>query len=822
MENLIHDLKYGFRVLVKSPGFTLIAVLTLALGIGANTALFSLVNGVLLNPLPYPNPGQLVAVAEKFPPFPEASIAYPNFLDWVRMNHLFEALAAYRHTNFNLTGSGEAQRLNAVEISASFFPLLGVEPVIGRNFSRDDDRQGAAPVAMVSGRVWKSKFSGSQEILGKILNLDGTGYTVIGVVPENFYFCCESMNFELGDVYVPIGSENASWITKRDFHPGIRAIGRMKAGVTVEQASADIDEIALNLAKAYPDSNKGLTVVLTPLRQRMVEGIESTLLVLLAAVGFVLLISCANVANLILARSTGRAKEFAIRSVLGATQARVMRQLLTESLLLAIAGGGLGLILASLSTPTALAVLPQALPRANDVRIDLRVLLFTLAVSIATGVVFGLAPSLKTSRPDPHETLKEGGRGGSGARHRRQAVFVVFELALAIVLLVGAGLTLRSLARLWNMNRGFNPHNVVTFDLAFSPSVEKEAPDQIRSMLRQLPETIAQIPGVTAASLTDASIPLTSDWEEDFWMDGSPRPPTVNEMQKTLLYVVSPDYLRVMGIPLVRGRFLTPQDTAHSRRVGVIDEGFAREYFLDQDPIGRSIRFGSTRFGNSIVEIVGVVGHTQQWGLDEKAHGSVNAQLYTLAEQVPNDWLELARNGARIVIRTQAPNYPSVDAIRSAMQRINSEQVTYDFQSMDQIISRSMESRRFAMILLGLFAAVALLLASIGIYGVMSYVVGQRTHEIGVRIALGAQRHDVLRLVFGEAVHMTFAGVLAGLVAAAVLTRLIRSLLFDVSATDPLTFAVVALLLSGVAFGACYIPARRAMRVDPIVALRYE
>ena len=817
METLTQDLKYGFRVLVKSPGFTLIAVLTLALGIGANTALFSLVNGVLLNPLPYPNPGQLVAVAEKFPPFPEASIAYPNFLDWVNMNHTFEALAAYRHTNFNLTGSGEAQRLNAVEISAIFFPLLGVEPVIGRNFSPDDDRQGAAPVAIVGGRLWKSKFGGSQEILGKILNLDGTGYTVIGVVPENFYFCCESMNFELGDIYVPIGSEKASWIIHRDFHPGIRAIGRMKAGVTVQQASADMDEIALNLAKAYADSNKNATVALTPLQQRMVQGIESTLLVLLAAVGFVLLIACANVANLTLARSAGRAKEFAIRSVLGATQTRVVRQLLTESLLLAIAGGGLGLILASLGTPSALAVLPQALPRVNDVGIHPRVLLFTLAVSIATGVLFGLAPSLKTSRPDPQETLKDGGRGGSGARHRRQAVFVVFELALAIVLLVGAGLTLRSLARLWNTNRGFNPQNVLTFDVAFSPSVAKEAPDQVRTMLRQLPETIAQIPGVTAASLTDASVPLTSDWEEHFWMEGSPKPPTVSEMPETLLYVVSPDYLRVMGIPLFRGRFLTSQDSADSRRVGVIDEDFAREYFVNEDPIGRSIRFE-----NSTVEIVGVVGHTQQWGVDEKFNGSVKAQLYTPAEQVPNDWLEYVRKGAGIVIRTQTPNYPSVAVIRSAMQQINSEQVTYDFESMDQIISRSLESRRFAMILLGLFAAVALLLAAIGIYGVMSYMAGQRTCEIGIRIALGAQRPEVLKLVFGEAARMTFAGVLVGLVAAAGLTRLIRTLLFDVSATDPLTFAAVALLLTGVAFAACYIPARRAMRVDPIVALRYE
>lgn len=817
METLIQDLKYGFRVLVKSRAFTLIAVSTLAVGIGANTALFSVVNGVLLNPLPYSNPSQLVAVTERFPPFPEASIAYPNFLDWVTMNHTFQGLAAYRHTNFNLTGAGEAQRLNAVEISASFFPLLGVNPVIGRNFSPDDDRRGATRVAMLSGRLWKSRLGGSPAILGQVLNLDGMGYTVVGVVPENFYFCCESMNFELGDVYVPIGSEGASWITNRDSHPGIRAIGRMKAGVTVEKARADIDEIAANLAKSYADSNKNSTVVLTPLRQRMVQGIESTLLVLLAAVGFVLLIACANVANLILARSTGRAREFAIRSVLGATQTRVVRQLLTESLLLAIAGGGLGLVLASFGTTAALAVLPQALPRASDVRIDPRVLLFTLSISIVTGVLFGLAPSLRSSRPDPHATLKEGGRGGSGARHGRQKVFVVFELALAIVLLVGAGLTLRSLARLWNMNRGFNPQNVSRFDVAFSPSVTEETPDQVRAMLRQLPETVAQIPGVLAASLTDASMPLRDDWEESFWIEGSPKPTTESEMPKTLLYIVSPDYLRVMGVPLLRGRFFSPEDSAYSRRVGVIDEDFAREYFPNHDPIGLNIRFQ-----NSTVEIVGVVGHTQQWGQDEVSKGSVKVQLYTLAEQAPNDQVEFVTKGAGIVMRTQTPSYPTPDTIRLAMRHINSEQATYDFESMDQIISRSLKSRRFAMILLGVFAAVALLLASIGIYGVMSYVTSQRTHEIGIRIALGAQRHEVLKLVFSEAARMTFAGVVMGLVTAAGLTRLIRTLLFDVSPTDPLTFGAVALLLAGVAFAACYIPARRAMRVDPIVALRYE
>jgi predicted permease len=817
------DLRYASRMLTKNPAFTAVAVLTLALGIGANTALFSVVNGVLLNPLPYPHPNQLVAVAETFPPFAEASISYPNFLDWARMNHTFAALAAYRHQTFNLTSMGEAEPLTGVQISADFFPLLGVRPALGRNFSSQDDRHGAAPVAMLSERFWRNKFAASPDVLGKVLNLDGTGYTVIGVVPENFYFCCESMNFQLGDVYVPIGSANGEWVTNRDSHPGIRAVGRLKTGVTIEQARADMNQIAFNLAKTYPETNKGAGIVLTPLRARMVQGVQSILFVLLAAVGFVLLIACANVANLLLARSMGRAREFAIRSVLGATQTRVVRQLLTESVLLALAGGLLGLVLAAWGTQAALAVLPKALPRAADVRIDPRVLLFTLGVSVVAGVLFGLAPAWRTSRPDVHDTLKESGRGNSGTRHRAQSVFVVAELALAVVLLVGAGLTVRSLARLWNVNRGYNAQNLLTFSLALPPSVIHEAPGQFRTMLRQLPDRVAQIPGVEAASVTDASMPLSNDWEYRFFIEGHSKPAINREMPETLLYVVSRSYLRVMGMPLLNGRFFTPEDSETSRRVGVIDEDFAREYFPDQNPVGKSIELvtaGKDQY--SPFEIVGVVGHVEEWGIDSNIAGAVRAQFYTLADQMPDGWLDFAKTRAGIVVRTQAPNYPSADTIRSTMAQVNSEQAAYDFRPMDQIISESLASRRFAMTLLGAFAVIALFLASIGIYGVMSYVAGQRTHEIGVRMALGAQRKDVLGLVLSDAALMALAGVPIGLVAAVGLMQLIRTMLFGISPADPVTYISVAALLSAVAMLACYIPARRAMRVDPMVALRHE
>jgi predicted permease len=817
MSTLLQDVRYASRMLAKNPGFTAIAVLTLALGIGANTALFSVVNGVLLNPLPYPHPEQLVAIAEKYSPFPEASIAYPNFLDWVRMNGTFQALAAYRQSDFNLTGWGDTQRLNVDQVSASFFRSLGVRPVLGRGFSPKDDEQGAAPVVILSEGLWKSKFGSSPEILGRTLTLDGTGYLVIGILPDNFYFCCESMNFRLGDVYVPIGSGTAPWLTERDFHPGIRAIGRLKPGVTVEQARADMNGIALNLARSYPVTNKNTHVVVTPLRERMVHDIRPTLLLLLASVGFVLLIACSNVANLLLVRAAGRAREFAIRSVLGASARRVARQVLTESLLLSIVGGGLGLLVAWWGTQTGLMVLPKALPRANDIGIDPRVLLFTLVVTIVAGVLFGLVPAWKTSRSDSHETLKRGGRGGSGTRHRTQSILVVVELALAVVLLIGAGLAIRSLARLWAVDPGFDPQNVLSFDLAFPSSIAKETPSQVAAMLRQLPSRVAGIPGVEAASVTDASAPMGGDWEEPFWVEGRPKPPTLREMPETLLYIVGADYLRVMKIPLLRGRFFASEDGEHSRRVGVIDETFAREYFPDQDPIGRRIVME-----DSPVEIVGVVGHVKQWGLNEDQSRSVKVRVYTLAEQIPHGWMPFLVRGAGFVVRTETPSYASADAIRTAVRTANSEQVAYDFKSMDRVLSDSLARQTFGMILLGAFAAVALVLASIGIYGVVSHMAGQRTREIGIRIALGAQREGVLKMVMADAARMTFLGVPIGLAAAGLLTGLIKKIIFGVSMTDPLTFAAVAVLLSLVALAACYVPALRATRVDPVIALRDE
>ena len=588
MSALFQDLKYGLRMLAKNPGFTAVAIITLALGIGANTAIFSVVNGVLLNPLRYAEPERLVALYSRTPDSPWWSISYPNFLDWVRENRSFSALAGYRTDSFDLTGIGEPERLPAEMISASFFPLLGVRPAIGRTFLPEEDQIGAAPVVLISDGFWKRKFGAAPDAVGKTLTLNGTAYTIVGVIPADFHY--SGNNFHLGDVYVPIGQWNDPTFRDRRTGMGMNAVGRLKPGVTFEQANADMDALGRHLAEEYPEANRGTGITLVPLKQNVVGDTQPFLLVLLAAVGFVLLIACVNVANLLLARSTARTHEFAIRTALGANRARVVRQLLTESVLLALAGGGLGLLIASWGMRAALRVLPEALPRAEEVHLDGRVLLFTLATSFLAGILFGLVPGLKTSQADLHETLKEGGRGSSGARHSAQRVFVVAEMALALVLLAGAGLMIRSLAKLWSVDPGFDPHHVVTFRVSLPPAASSN-PDSARAAWRRIQDQVATVPGVQSASLTTAAMPMSGDSEVPFWLEGQPKPPSQAEMKQTLFYIVQPNYLKAMGIPLLRGRFLSSEDKEHTPLVTVIDERFAKLYFGNQDPIGKRINF---------------------------------------------------------------------------------------------------------------------------------------------------------------------------------------------------------------------------------------
>jgi predicted permease len=820
LETLLSDVRYGVRMMMRSPGFTIVAVLTLALGIGANTAIFSVVNGVLLNPLPFTQPEQLVSLSESKPNFATGSISYLNFRDWQRNNHTFSSMAISRPISFSLTGSGEAEQLQAELLSSDYFSLLCVKPVLGRMFAPGEDEVGAAPIVLISAGLWKRKFGSSPEVLGRTITLDGGGFTIVGVIPADFDLSTRS--FRNSEIYVPIGQWKNNFLLNRGAGLGIHGIGRLKPGVSIEQARADMDEVTRNLIAAYPDTDKGIGAAVRPLKQDMLGEVRPFLLLLLGAVCFVLLIACVNVANLLLARSTSRAREFAIRAALGAGKGRLIRQLLTESILLGIAGGGLGLLLAVWATRLALQHLPVTLPRAAGVGIDARVLLFTIAISVGVGIIFGLVPALKSLKPVLQVTLNEGGRGGSGTRHRAQSIFVVVEMALALVLLAGAGLMVRTLGRLWSQDPGFNPRNVLTFNLSPPPSLMNSNAETVRAFTRELDRRIAATPGVQAVSMTWAALPMSGDDEDVFWLDGHAKPASQNDMNWAVKYVVDPDYLKVMEIRLRRGRFFTPQDNERAPSVAVIDEALAGKYFGSDDPIGKRIRVKENEgMGDGTTEIVGVVDHVNQWGLATDSQ-NLQAQIYLPAMQMPDGFTVLVSYGTTAVVRYAGSEPAIIDSIRNASRKMNSEQVVYGEQTMDAIISDSISDRKFSMVLLGTFAALALLLSSIGIYGVISYLIGERTHEIGIRMALGAQRKDVLTLVLSEGVRLTLLGAAIGIAAALGLTRLMANLLYGVSATDPLTFAAVPVVLLGVAMLACYIPARRAMRVDPMTALRYE
>jgi putative ABC transport system permease protein len=812
MGNFWQDIRYGLRVLLKSPGFTAVAVLTLALGIGANTALFSVVNGVLLNPLPFPHSDQLVEVYSKTPTFQEASISYPNFLDWRKDNHSFASLGAFRSDDYNLTGEGEPVRLHGHMVSAEFLPTLGIKPILGRTFRPEEDRAGAGPVAILGEGLWKRRFGASPDVIGKGITLNGQLYTVIGVAQGNI------SGLSPTDVYVPIGQWTDPTFLNRQIGMGTNAVGRLKPGVSFEQAQADMDLVAGNLAAAYPEADKGSGIKLVPLKTDVVGDVRGVLLVLLGAVSFVLLIACANVANLLLARSTGRAREFAIRAALGAGPGRVIRQLLTESVMLGIAGGAIGLLLARWSTKAIVAALSDTLPRAEEISLDWHVLLFALGISVFTGIVFGLAPALKMLRPDTHETLKEGGRGGSGTRHRAQRVLVAAEMSLAVVLLVGAGLMIRSLAALWGVNPGFDPHNVLTFALS-STFDSKITANEMRAKYREFLREFESVAGVQAVSMTGGDLPMTGDSELPFWLDGQPKPANEQDMPFALFYLVTPGYQKAMGIPIERGRFFNERDDEHAPAVALIDASFARKYFPNQNPIGKHLNIGLLDLQP---EIVGVMGHVEHWGLGSREHQNLQAQLYLPIWQVPDRFWTLLSHGAQYVARTDGLPMGAVKTMKEAAEKTDSSAVVYETRPMEEIVANSIAKQRLTMVVLSIFSGLALVLSAIGIYGVISYVAGQRTHEIGIRMALGASRRDVLRMVLGDGLRMTLIGVGIGIAAALALTRLIAKLIYGVGASDPITFSGVAVLLTAVALLACYLPARRAMRVDPMVALRYE
>ncbi|HKS81165.1 MAG TPA: ABC transporter permease [Candidatus Acidoferrales bacterium] len=813
MRGFWQDLRFAARMLAKHRGFTLVAIITLAFGIGANTALFSVVNGVLLNPLPYPNSAQLISIYGSAPGVARGPITYLNFLDWQRDTQTFSSMAMYRGQDYNFIGTGPAERLSGSMVSASFFSTLGVVPILGRDFRARDDEVGAASVVILGAGFWKRRFAASQEVIGKSLNLNGVSYTVVGVVPSGFSFYGQ-----FRDVYTPIGQWDDPSFHDRRIDMSAHAVGRLKPGVTLRQAQADMDNEARNLAAAYPEADKDVGIALVSMKEDMVGKVQPFLVVLLAAVGFLLLIACANVANLLLARAMGRSREFAIRAAMGASHARVVRQLLTESVLLAGIGGALGLLLAEWGVSAVLAALPGALPRAGEVSLDSRVLLFTLGASLAAGILFGLAPALKASRMNVQEVLKESSRGAGGARHRLQGIFVAAEVALALVLLVGAGLMIRSLAALWRVNPGFNPSHAVTFALSL-PEAASATSAQTRARLRAFDDEMRAIPGVEAVSVTLGSRPMIHDSSLPFWIEGQPKPATIQDMHQAMFYLVEADFQKAMGVTLERGRFITPQDDERAPVVIDIDNVFARTYFPNENPIGQHVHLA---LFNVEAEIVGVVGHVKQWGLDADPKSAIEAQFEYPFMQLPEKLMPLVADAVAVVIRTKGDPGAMMGPVRKAVAELDPREVVYGEQTMDEVVASSFAARRLSMILLGIFGALALVLACIGIYGVISYLSGQRTHEIGIRVALGAQSGDVLSLILREGALMALAGVLAGSVAALGLTRLMKGLLFGVSASDPATFAGVALLLMIVALAACCIPAWRATQVDPTAALREE
>ena len=811
LEQFFTDVCYGARTLWKDPGFTIVAVLTLTLGIGANTAIFSVVQGVVLAPLPYPQPDRLVMVSASRPSLKQLSISYPDFRDWQRNARSFEQMAAMKWRDYDLTGSGASEHLDGMEVSSGFFATLGVRLALGRDFSPSENQPHGAAAVIISQRLWKDRFSSSPQALGKTLILDGVGTTITGILPAGFRLWTNA------DVYTPLEQSEPLLYDDRTIHD-LLGIARLNSNVSMGQAQAEMDEVQNGLDRLYPTADRNLGVDIVPLKQSIIGDTGGTLLLLLGSVGVVLLIACINVANLLLARAAARNREFAVRSALGASRSRMVRQLLTEGVLLALMGGMLGLIAARLGVSLVLALFSANLPRAENVGVNVAVLLFTVGISIAVGILFGLAAALKNSRTDVQRSLKTGDHGSTRAHPRAQSTLMIVQMALTLVLLVGAGLLLRTIRHLWNTNPGFNSQHVITFRVGLSPSLTKTA-SSTRIAYQQLLERIRHLPGIQAADFTNI-VPLSEqDNGGPFWV-GPQESTSIQDAPHALYFETGPQYLQTMKIPLLRGRFFTPADTSESEPVIVIDSILAHTYFPDSDPVGQIITIAHWRSAR----VVGVVGHVRHWGLGDS--GTYNpSQIYISFYQLPDAWVPLFAGSLSVAVRTPLEVATIMPAIKNVIYGVAKDQPVYDIQTMEQVASASMSAQRLPMLLLVAFSSLSLLLASVGIYGVISYSVTQRVQEIGIRMALGARRWDVLRMVLGQGLRLTLMGLVAGSVAALLLGRLLSSfshLLYGVAASDPATLATVSIVLLLVAAVACSAPAYRAMRVNPIVALRYE
>jgi len=810
METIFQDLRYGIRMLLKRPGFTLVAVLALTLGIGANTAIFSVVNGVLLRPLPYTNPDRIVTIWEPSRDGHTLGLTDLEYFDYREQNHVFEEVAAFATGSANLTGSGEPERVVATWASAGLFPTLGVEPALGRVFTAEDDKPGGAQVVLVTNGLWQRRFGSDPNIIGQQVSFNGVNRTIIGVMPRSFYF--DNKDVQL---WLPLRLDRA------DLSPGDRsynAIARLRSDVTLERARVEMNSLAAQLAeeykKRYPKGvNSTQSVNLIPLHDLIVGEIRPALLVLLAAIGFVLLIACANVANLLLARAEARQKEIAIRIALGAGRRRIIQQLLTESVLLSLVGGATGLLLAFWGVEALLAIAPPSIPRTSEVSVDVTVLIFTLGISLLAGILFGLVPGLQSSKVDLHASFK-GGRGSIGDRGRRRTrrLLVVSEIALSLVLLVGAGLMIKSFWRLMNVDPGFNPANVLTAQIALPPSRYPKF-QQVDSFYKQLLERVEALPGVQVAG-TVTALPLGgNNSNASFEIEGKPRSPD-DAPQNADYRMISENYFRAMGIPLLRGRYFLQSDQESAPAAVIINEAMTG-FWSGEDPLGKRINLGVP--GSPWLTIVGIAKDIKHKGLDLKP----KPEMYFLHSQNAYGALGIAR-AMTVVARTSSGPITLAAPIKSVVHDLDKDLPLARIQTMDQVLSNSVSQPRFTMLLLSVFSVLALVLAVVGVYGVVSFSVAERTQEFGIRMALGANARDVMKLVLREGLIIVSTGVTIGLALSLVVTRLISSFLYNVRPSDPLTYLAISLLLLGVAIGACFVPGRRATKVDPMEALRYQ
>jgi putative ABC transport system permease protein len=808
-------------MLLKNPGVTIIVIIALALGIGANTAIFSVVNTVLLRPLPYHESERLVFLNEKSPVLDEMSISYPNFTDWRNHNQSFEKIGVYNRASYNLTGVGEAERIVTGQVSADLFSVLRVNALHGRVFTNEEDKPGGPPVVVLSYPLWQRRFGGQTSILNQPITLNNKSYTVIGIMPESYLYPSRV------EMWVPVGqlSDQPSW-QSRGNHPGLYGVARLKPGVTFEQAEADMNNVAANLEKQYPDTNTATRVRMRPLIEIFVSDVRRALWVIFGAVFFVLFIACANIANLLLARATARKKEMAIRTAVGASRWRIARQLLTESILLSLIGGGIGLVLARWGVDLILYMSPNAIPRSREIGLDWTVLAFTVGVSFLTGILFGLLPAIQAGEVDVHETLKETGRGVSG-RHWLRSSLVVLEVATTLVLLIAAGLMIRSFYLLQKVNPGFSDEHLTSFSVSL-PQKKYATEEQQASFYNRLLENIRALPGVESAAAA-SGLPLGNNgWQTSFVIDGQPVPPR-EQIPLMEACLVTPDYFKAMNIPVLRGRVFTDRDdrshlagrdlsklNENQRAIAglnsiVIDEEFAKRYWPNEDPVGKRVRLGTENDAPRL-EVLGVVGRVKMESLNQN---SDRVQGYFPYNQTPD-------NSMTVIIKGAADPNQLISSVRGAIKEIDPDQPIYSVRTMNEIRAESVAGERLNLTLLSLFAGIALVLAIVGIYGVMSYSVTQRTHEIGIRMAIGARPRDVFKMVLGQGMKLALIGVVLGLGFAFALTRLMETMLFGVEPTDKLTFAAISIMLITVALLACYLPGRRATKVEPTISLRYE